>query len=277
MRFAIIDIANMFARAQHVTMGDAYTKAGMALHIIFLGLRKLSREHNIDHMVFCTEGGSWRGKVYPAYKARRKFEKMQKSPREKEEDQVFYGIQKDFIEYLQTKTRCTVLHAQGIEGDDFVARWIQLHPNDEHFILSSDSDFVQLLAENVSIVDGVAERVITLDGVTNFKGQEMVFSIDSSSGKLKVPGTVKEVEDKHNRLERDKKRKDAAYEVKPFHWDKPSRADEWWRKALFVKIVRGDVGDNIFSSYPGVRYEGSSKKTGIREAWEDRNAGGYNW
>lgn len=277
MRFAIIDIANLFARAQHVTQGDAYTKAGMALHILFNSLRKLAREHAIDHMVFCVEGKSWRYDVYPSYKARRRFERMQKSEREKEEDQVFYEVQKDFIAYLSERTRCTVLQAEGVEGDDFVARWIQLHPNDEHYILSSDSDFVQLLAENVTIVDGVMERIITLDGVTNFKGEEMVFSIDSSSGKLKVPGTYKEAESKHDRAEKEKRKKDKAYEMKPFVWVRPTRADEWWRKALFVKIIRGDVGDNIFSAYPGVRYEGSSKKTGIREAWEDRNAGGFHW
>lgn len=275
MRFGIIDIANLFSRAQHVTRGDAYTKAGMALHITFMSLRKLRREMQVDHMVFCVEGRSWRYDAYPQYKARRKLERMTKPEKEKEEDEVFFEVMKDFINYLAEKTRCTVLQSEGVEGDDFVARWVQLHPNDEHFILSSDSDFVQLLAPNVTLVDGMAERVITTQGVKNFAGEDMAWSVDPSSGKLKVPGTLKEMAEKHKREQKEKRRKDPAHQITEYAFTPPEA--EWWKRALFIKIIRGDVGDGIFSAYPGVRYEGSSKKTGIREAWEDRNAGGFHW
>ncbi|RYF18488.1 MAG: hypothetical protein EOO77_11030, partial [Oxalobacteraceae bacterium] len=81
MRFGIIDIANLFARAMHVTQGDAYTKSGMTLHIIFQSLRKLRREMQVDHMVFCVEGRSWRYDVYPHYKARRKLDRLTKTER----------------------------------------------------------------------------------------------------------------------------------------------------------------------------------------------------
>jgi hypothetical protein len=40
--------------------------------------------------------------------------------------------------------------------------------------------------------------------------------------------------------------------------------------------VRGDMGDGIFSAYPGVRYQGSSKKVGIEDAWLDPGKG-YHW
>jgi hypothetical protein len=274
MRFAIIDLANLFARAQHVTQGDAFTKAGMALHIIFRSLRKLHRDMKVDHLVFCAEGRSWRYDAFPEYKARRKLEKAAKSAREKEEDEVFYEVQKNVIDYLAEKTRCTVLQSQGVEGDDFVARWIQLHPADDHIILSGDSDFVQLLAPNVTLVDGVQERIITTSGVKTFAGEDCVFNVDPGSGKIKVPGTIEECRKKHDKIERDRAKRTGSTPT-PFSWEPPK--DDWWRRALFVKCIRGDVGDGIFSSYPGVRYEGSSKKTGIREAWEDRNAGGYNW
>jgi hypothetical protein len=275
MRFGIIDIANLFARAQHATRGDAYTKAGMALHIIFMSLRKLRREMQVDHMVFCVEGRSWRYDTFPQYKARRKLDKMTKPVKDQEEDEVFFEIQKDFIDYLAEKTRCTVLQSQGVEGDDFVARWIQLHPNDDHFILSSDSDFIQLLAPNVTLVDGMAERVITVDGVKNFSGEALAFTVDPSSGKLKVPGTIAEMAEKHKREQKEKRKKDPGHVITEYVFTPPEA--DWWRRALFIKCVRGDVGDGIFSAYPGVRYEGSSKKTGIREAWEDRNAGGFHW
>lgn len=277
MRFAIIDLANLFARARHVTQGDAYTKAGMALHILFRSLRKLYREREVDHLVFCVEGRSWRYEAYPAYKSRRKLDRLAMSPQEKEEAQVFYEVEQSLAAYLAEKTRCTVLQSEGVEGDDFVGRWIDLHPDDEHIILSGDSDFVQLLGPRVTIVDGVQERTITVDGVTTFKGEECVFRVDPASGKVKVSGTVEECRKKHDRDQKDKLYHDPAHAVTPFEWVKPKAEDEWWRQALFIKLVRGDQGDSVFSAYPGVRYKGSSKKTGISEAWTDRETKGFHW
>jgi hypothetical protein len=274
MRFAIIDVANLFHRCQHVTHGDAFTKSGMALHIIFRSLKKLHREMKADHFVFCSEGRSWRFDVFPQYKAARRVARLDQTAREKEEAEIFFETLEKTINYLAEKTRCTVLQSQGVEADDFVARWIQLHPNDEHVILSGDSDFIQLIAPNVSIMDGVNDRLLTDKGVFDGKGQELVFSIDASKGKIKIKDTVAKEKKKHETEEKAKKKADPNYEPTPFVYD---IEPEWWKRALFIKIVRGDTGDGIFSAYPGVRYEGSSKKTGIREAWEDRNEGGFNW
>jgi hypothetical protein len=33
----------------------------------------------------------------------------------------------------------------------------------------------------------------------------------------------------------------------------------------------------VFSAYPGARVKGTKNKTGMREAFEDRNTGGYNY
>jgi hypothetical protein len=41
--------------------------------------------------------------------------------------------------------------------------------------------------------------------------------------------------------------------------------------------MRGDATDNVFSAYPGVRKKGSKNKTGLLEAWEDKEKGGFNW
>jgi hypothetical protein len=272
-RFAVIDVANLFFRCQFATKGDAFTKAGMALHIVFRSLRKLHREMAVDHMVFCVEGKSWRYAIYPQYKAKRKLDRLAKPAKEKEEDEVFLETLDQFTNYLAEKTRCTVLQSQGVEGDDFVARFIQNHPDDDHIILSGDSDFVQLLAPNVRIYDAVQERILSVDGVRNLKGEEMVFHINPSDGKIKVTGTIAEAKAKHDK-EQKAKAKLIGSEIVPFEF---TPEPDWHKKALFVKCVRGDTGDGIFSAFPGVRYAGSSKKTGIREAWEDRNAGGYNW
>ena len=46
---------------------------------------------------------------------------------------------------------------------------------------------------------------------------------------------------------------------------------------LFEKCMRGDVSDNVFSAYPGVRKKGTKNKVGLLEAFEDKNNKGYNW
>ena len=52
--------------------------------------------------------------------------------------------------------------------------------------------------------------------------------------------------------------------------------EDWYKYALFLKCVRGDKTDNIFSAYPGVREKGTKTTVGIREAYEDTGKG-YAW
>jgi 5'-3' exonuclease len=47
--------------------------------------------------------------------------------------------------------------------------------------------------------------------------------------------------------------------------------------ALFLKCMRGDSSDNIFSAYPGIREKGTKNKVGLMEAYEDRTQQGYKW
>ena len=46
---------------------------------------------------------------------------------------------------------------------------------------------------------------------------------------------------------------------------------------LFEKCMRGDASDNVFSAYPGVRTKGTKNKTGLQEAYSDRDSKGYSW
>lgn len=55
---------------------------------------------------------------------------------------------------------------------------------------------------------------------------------------------------------------------------KPAPDPEW---LLFEKCMRGDTSDNVFSAYPGVRKKGTKNKVGLFEAFEDKNAKGFNW
>jgi hypothetical protein len=54
----------------------------------------------------------------------------------------------------------------------------------------------------------------------------------------------------------------------------PADYHKW---ALFLKCVRGDPGDNVFSAYPGAPVKGTKNRVGITEAFEDRGRRGYAW
>ena len=236
--FILVDSMNMFFRCKHVARGsDIDMKIGMAMHIMFNSVKKAWRDFKGDHVVFCLEGRSWRKDSYIPYKANRKVLAAQRSPREIEDDDLFFEAFNSMVEYLDHKTNCSVIREPDSEADDLIATWIQSHPADQHIIVSSDSDFFQLLAENVKIYNGVNDQIITIDGV--FDGKKGTPVMDKKTGA-------------------------------PVNTPDP----QW---LLFEKCVRGDTSDNIFSAYPGARLKGTKNKTGITEAFADRLAGGYNY
>ena len=69
--------------------------------------------------------------------------------KEQEEDKLFWETFDEFKKFIYEKTNCTVLQHPQLEADDLIAGFIQCHPTDDHVIISSDTDFHQLLAENV--------------------------------------------------------------------------------------------------------------------------------
>lgn len=246
--FAVVDLSSLFFRSRHGSaMDDIETRVGLGLHIIFRSLRKLYRELNVDHIVFAVDYGSWRRKVYPAYKSKRRLDRTKATAKDQEENQLYFDALNDLVKYLDEHTRCTVLRANGIEGDDFVAAWIAKHPQDEHIIVSGDSDFIQLIAPNVRIYDAINQRMIAYDKITDANNNRLEFSVNKKDGKIKIG--------------------------KPDDVFVPEQ--DWWKKALFIKLIRGDISDSVFSAFPGVRYDG--KKHSISGAWEDKYLQGYSW
>jgi len=172
MTYILVDTANMFFRARHVVRGsDIDTKIGMAYHIMFSAINKAYKDFDGSHVVFCLEGRSWRKDFYVPYKANRAAARAALTEAEQEEDQAFWQAFDDFKTFIDEKTNCTVLQHGNVEADDFIARWIQNHPNDKHVVISSDSDFYQLISENVTQYNGIQNQHITLDGVFNDKGK----------------------------------------------------------------------------------------------------------
>jgi 5'-3' exonuclease len=74
---------------------------------------------------------------------------------------------------LADGTNCSVIRHPEAEADDIIARWIALHPADEHYIISSDTDFVQLLAPNVSQYNGITDELHTVTGIFDAKGRRV--------------------------------------------------------------------------------------------------------
>ena len=250
MKYLLIDTSNMFFRARHQThrASDTWTKLGFALHLTMMSINKVARKFGADHIVFALEGRSWRKDAYKPYKANRAVARAALNEAEAEEDKLFWETYDELTKYLSTKTNCSVIRCATAEADDIIARWIALHPQDEHTIVSSDSDFVQLVAPNVQLFNGITDYLFTVDGVFDDRGRKLSFTVESSS-KIKVG------------------KADADF-------DTPVDYQRW---ALFLKCMRGDPGDNVFSAYPGAPIKGSKNRVGLTEAFEDRDKRGYNW
>lgn len=238
MKYIIVDASNTFFRARHAAhrQSDTWDKLGFAIHVTLGSIAKAFRDYKGDHVVVCLEGRSWRKDFYEPYKKNRAVGRAAMTEKEAEEDQLFWQTFDDLKTFLYENTNCTVLRHPNLEADDLVAGWIQAHPQDQHVIVSTDSDFHQLLAENVTQYNGVNEELHTLTGIYDKKGKIV------TDKKTKEPKTI------------------------------PN--PKW---ILFEKCMRGDTSDNVFSAYPGVRTKGTKNKTGLAEAFQDKESKGFAW
>ena len=186
MRYLIVDTANTFFRARHAAhrQSDTWDRLGFALHVTLSSVNKAWRDQNADHVIFCLEGRSWRKDFYEPYKKNRSVARAALTEKEQEEEKLFWETFDTLKEFLSSKTNCTVLQHGELEADDLVAGWIQSHPQDHHTIVSSDSDFHQLLAENVNQYNGIADELHTIKGIFDKKGAPVI------DKKTKAPKTI---------------------------------------------------------------------------------------
>lgn len=175
-RYLLVDLTNTFFRARHAVHrgADTWTKVGFAVHVTIASVGKCWREQKADHVVFCLEGRSWRKDFYKPYKANRAVARAALNETEQEEDKLFWETLDDLKTFLKEQSNCTTLQHPELEADDLIAGWIRNHPNDHHTIVSSDSDFHQLLAENVNQYNGIAEELHTLTGIFDDRGRPVV-------------------------------------------------------------------------------------------------------
>ena len=183
-KYLIVDLANTFFRARHSAhrQSDTWDRLGFALHVSLSSINKAWRDQGADHVVICLEGRSWRKDFYPAYKANRAVARQALTEAEQEEDRLFWETFDHLKTFLRESTNCTVLQHPELEADDLIAGWIAHHPLSSHIIVSSDTDFYQLLASNVSQYNGISDELHTIDGIFNKKGKRVM---DKKTGEPK--------------------------------------------------------------------------------------------
>ena len=177
---------NMFFRSKHAA--GRYTtmeeKVAFSLHVAISSINKCWREQQASHVVICLDGRSWRKTFYAPYKKNREVARAALTEEEQEEDKLFFAAYAELVDFFVQKTNCTVLTHPELEADDLIAGWIQSHSEDNHTIISSDSDYYQLITETVNQYNGIADELITLTGIYNGKGKQVI------DKKTKEPKTI---------------------------------------------------------------------------------------
>lgn len=168
MRYLLVDTLNLFFRIRHIAHRGASLddNLGLSMHMLMNAANKIARREDTDHVIFAMEGKkNWRKEFYPEYKKTRAIERQKRTEAEIEEEQLYFEVFNDFIDFIQKGTNCSVIKCETAEADDVIARFIQLHPEDYHTILSSDTDYYQLISENVAMYNGVSKEFITHLGI----------------------------------------------------------------------------------------------------------------
>ena len=176
MKYALIDTANTFFRARHIASRNSTVeeKVAMALHLTLASTNQIVRKFQIDHVAFCLEGRSFRKNLYAPYKRNRAVDTMSQTEAEVEENTMFWQTYETFIQFLKEKTNVSVLRDPNAEADDLIARFIHLHPEDEHFIISTDTDYDQLITDRVVRYNGVGNELVTLNGYLKENGKPVL-------------------------------------------------------------------------------------------------------
>ena len=176
MNYLLIDTANTFFRARHSAYraSELEEKVAFAIHVTLASINKAFRDQKADHVIFCLEGRSWRKDFYEPYKKNRAVARQALTEKEQKEDEAFWSAFDDLTSFIKDKTNCTTLQHKELEADDLIAGWIQSHPDDHHTIVSSDTDFYQLLEHNVKQYNGISDELHTIEGIFDKKGNRVL-------------------------------------------------------------------------------------------------------
>lgn len=208
--YLIIDMSNMLYRAFYANKKDNDDiMISMCHHSALMSMNYLNNKFKPDEIVAAFDSHSWR-KEYTKYASisHKKYKGQRRqnlTEKEKEQLAIFDQHIQDFYEYLKNNTSIIVLKRNLLECDDLIAGFVDEYDNDNHIIISSDKDFMQLLNHsNVKLIEPDKEKERSLND-----------------------------------------------------WD---NNHEFF---MFEKCLRGDISDNVQSSYPRLH------KKKIDAAWKD--------
>lgn len=192
VKYIIIDTANLFFKSKYIasrSQSDS-ERVGMALHLTLQSahtmVRKFSQKSPV-HIVFALEGCSWRKQFYEPYKRNRVVKEAAKTENELQLDILFNETYNSFITFLREKTNVSVIRCDIAEADDVIARFVQLHPTNDHVIISSDTDFDQLIAPNVQRYNSLANQLITINGYFDENGKKIIDNKTKEHKKIDDP------------------------------------------------------------------------------------------
>lgn len=193
MKYILVDTANLFFKSRYIASRSSsdWEKIGMALHLTLASVESIVKRYSEGkptHVVFCLEGRSWRKDFYAPYKRNRAVKHASLTDKELELDKMFWETYEKFTTFIKEKTNVSVLRCENAEADDLIARFVYLHPDDEHYIISSDGDFVQLISKNVKQYNSITGHLVTIDGYYDDRGREVKDKKTKEHKKLDDPG-----------------------------------------------------------------------------------------
>ncbi len=174
-RKLIIDASNILYRTFFAHIKEALdVNVGMCHHIALSTINKYFTNTKADDVILAFDDYSWR-KAYTknlskcvTYKKYKGTRRKDMSPSDKEKMEKFDSHIQEFVDLFRERTRVVVLHRKYLEADDLIAGYIQAHPEDEHILISSDKDFMQLLVRNnLKIIDPMTDKERTLEEHNN--------------------------------------------------------------------------------------------------------------
>lgn len=239
----LIDFNNLVSRSFFaVNEFDPDTRREYIYQSIFYSLNLIIQKFSPCELHVFADSKSWRKTISDTYKINRATIFA-----DRPEDKVLYENILRKLSDLFPKIVKNFYQTKNAETDDLVSIFIEQHPDDTNIIVSTDNDFNQLMNNNVQIYNPVTKRTVCMDRVLDENNNILDFRIDSN-GKISVSGKGTPI----------------------------NEVDNWPEFALFVKTIRGDASDNIFSAYPGVRMESKTRPC-ILSAFKARKTKDYDW
>jgi DNA polymerase-1 len=150
-RLVVIDAANTLYRA-FFALPPLRNSAGQPTNSVYgfvNMLQKVIREESPDHLVvvFDAPGGTFRQRLFPAYKATREAQPEDLSAQ--------FPLAREVVEAYGIP----ILQVPGVEADDVIATLVALAPSDLAVtIVSTDKDLMQLVTDRVTLLDTMKDR-----------------------------------------------------------------------------------------------------------------------